>query len=348
MTTRFRVVDHAATGHRYRTVRLPGQNPQYMSAAQAALRSQLTGEQSNPSKDNFSNPAMNPTPGGGSDGASAVAAMAGFPGKPAWLGTHKNRYGISVPNIYNPIGPGTRLGSVLQQSDAGREFASLMNQRRGGSDVGSYGNLFGVGARLSGRGTAGEWASQGYPTGEGKSLADLASNVSSAYDTLQVDRAQYEVLQAAGYFARHPGEGAAADRGIAMDEANLTWAQSVFRRAVWERSRPARDVASKWAGTIAGVVGSVLDPNPDWIISPVGPGGDYPTATPEQSGGHAMSSALLQDTLAEAWRRMKQQAHSPAGSVAGGGGGTSVAPERLFLHGMKHPYDWVATGRAGS
>ena len=34
---------------------------------------------------------------------------------------------------------------------AGREFASLMNQRRGGSDGGSYGNVFGVGGRLYGR-----------------------------------------------------------------------------------------------------------------------------------------------------------------------------------------------------
>jgi hypothetical protein len=70
--------------------------------------------------------------------------------------------------------------------------------------------------------------------------------------------------------------------------------------------------------------------------------GYYPTATPEQHGGHAMSSALLLDTLAEVYRRMQQQAHSPAGSDAGAGAGTSAAPERLFLHGMKHWYDMVA------
>ncbi len=323
MTTRFRVVDHAATGQRYRTVRLPGQNPQYMSAAQAALRSQLTGEQSNPFQSNFSPTPMNPTPGGGSDGASAVAAMAGLPGRPSAFGTHKGRHGFPVPNIFNPIGPGTHLGSVLQMSDAGRLVAGEIGAQYPGP--GGQLDPFAVGGRLYGRGTALQRVST--PPGSDPNADHW---VVPGWDNYRIAAgAVWDTLSGKTSILPATYRRTLQDLGKLMVKVANKISKDPFPFAPDPLEYPV--------GPDGPVSPSPLDPS-------VGGAGYYPTMTPEQSGGHAMSSALLLDTLAEAYRRMQEQAHLPAGSDAGGGGGTSTAPERLFLHG-KHTFSWVALNR---
>ncbi len=314
MTTRFRVVDHSLTGQRFRTVS-PASH-QYMSAAQAALRSQLTGEQSNPFQSNYSNMPMNPTPGG-SDGAAGIGAGVGLDNPAQYLqgGPNAGPGGLPGSTINDALGPGTELGARFRQSALGTAIADQLGsshdplRRFGGK---SWNGLFGVGGQLSGRGRWSQWVSEGRHHGEHgwKVSGDLAAFASKL----------------AKFF------------GVGIPES-VPWFIHAGKKVQWTLEHPGMNL--KYYGKLQ----SDFDPN-QWVESPtVGRGGTvgyYPTATPEQSGGHATFSALMLNQLAEAWRRMQQQAHSPAGSDAAGGGGTSTAPERLFLHGMKHPFDWVA------
>ncbi len=342
MTTRFRVVDHAATGQRFRTVS-PASH-QYMSAAQAALRSQLTGEQSNPSKSNFSPMPMTPTPGGGSDGASAVAAMAGLPGRPSAFGTHKNRYGFDVSNMLdNPAAAYTELGAALQQSEGGRQVAAMIGAQYPGPGSMSQLDPFAVGGRLYGRGTALQRVSGG------KHWYSTALALAGSYADFQAGLAKAEAAGALGSVVglatkRYVSPAVADDPAVfaaAFSFGASVGAGHYLRGYIDTHRKGAKGTKGgtkefdPWSGNLYG------------RRADGGASGDMPTTTPEQSGGHAMSTALLLDTLAEALRRRQEQAHLPAGSDAGGGGGTSTAPERLFLHGMKHWYDMVAMHRVG-
>ncbi len=347
MTTRFRVVDHAATGHRYRTVRLPGQNPQYMSPAQAALRGQLTGEQSNPFQSNFSPMPMTPTPGGGSDGASAVAAMAGLAGRPSAFGTHKNRYGFDVSNMLdNPAAAYTELGAALQQSEGGRQVAAMIGAQYPGPGSMSQLDPFAVGGLLYGRGMWSQWASD---PNQGTGGTGPTQNGQ------QRGRNDDKVQAIIEYGSMVFGEVFLDAVGGAILSA-LTWApsDSPIRKKPHRGGRRGGGGAGGTSGgggpggaSGGGAGGGTWEFDP-WSgnlygrRADGGASGNYPTATPEHSGGHARSTALVLNQLAEALRRWQNQAHMPAGSDAGRGGGTSTAPERLFLHGMKHWYDVVA------
>ncbi len=359
MTTRFRVVDHAATGQRYRTVS-PASH-QYESPARAKIAAELAQGQPGKFDSTFGSIPWSPT-GGGADVEGNLLAMAGLPGTPSAFGTHKGRHGFPVPNIFNAIGPGTRLGSVLQMSDAGREFASLMNQRRGGSDGGSYGNLFGVGGRLYGR-TWGTGLVADPNNGTGGTGGTGAT--SRRYGNSDPQRYGGQGGTSGGYGGSHgagggpsgpptPGQGAATHllrdlKAEAEADAEVfSWGEHVafpVGKAAAHLTMRGLSLLNKFKSLFEYPVGPDGSVSPSPLDPSVGGAGYYPTMTPEQSGGHAMSSALLLDTLAEAYRRMQEQAHLPAGSDAGGGGGTSTAPERLFLHGMKHWYDAVAGRR---
>ncbi len=250
--------------------------------------------------------------------------MAGLPGRPSAFRTHKGAHGFDLPNIFSPLDPGTRLGSVLQMSDAGRLVAGHINAQHGGASVS---NPFGVGQLLYGRGMASQWVSESYLDRFWRSHETLRRDLHTGAKAVLTSSVSSLVgltvatgLKAAGApapVAGAVGWVAAAKTGVAL---GLYLSNKEF---------------DPWSGDFYG------------RRADGGASGDMPTTTPEQSGGHAMSSALLLDTLAEAYRRMQQQAHSPAGPDAAAGGGSSTAPERLFLHGMKHPYDMVAMHRVG-
>ncbi len=339
MTTRFRVVDHAATGQRYRTVS-PASH-QYESPARAKIAAELAQGQPGKFDSTFGSIPWSPT-GGGADVEGNLLAMAGLPGTPSAFGTHKGRHGFPVPNIFNAIGPGTLLGAVLQMSDAGREFASLMNQRRGGSGGMSQRDPFGVGGRLYGRPTGNEAVSEGGGGGsEGTSGDGRPARMESEGEKDTYTEFAVGVLVAAGFEA--VAEGAATWRAASkFVKAGVT--HIIAGAAGWGVSKGMS--AGGGAGGTSGT--EEFDPwsgNLYGRRADGGASGNYPTATPEHSGGHARSTALVLNQLAEALRRWQNQAHMPAGSEAGGGGGTAMAPERLFLHGMKHWYDMVAMHR---
>jgi hypothetical protein len=103
------------------------------------------------------------------------------------------------------------------------------------------------------------------------------------------------------------------------------------------------------------------DPDPDWIVSPAeltgafdaSGTGYYPTAGPQwgqlspEEGAAALRRLQRQHewgSSAPWWHNQWLQSPRASGSGSEGGGGTSMAPERL-LGGRKHGYDWVALGR---
>ncbi len=135
-------------------------------------------------------------------------------------------------------------------------------------------------------------------------------------------------------------------------------------RAHWSPKDFVRAV--KWVMQVRGIINAVIKRNmppvfiplhPIPTAYPVGPGGPvspspltpnagyYPSGTGAEHSGHPHVSLLMGLALAEAVKRIGQQAHSPSGSESGEGAGTSTAPERMFLHGMKHWYDMVAGQR---
>jgi hypothetical protein len=100
------------------------------------------------------------------------------------------------------------------------------------------------------------------------------------------------------------------------------------------------------------------DPDPDWVISPaagaeagLSSSDQYPAfgTQPGRFSPQEMAAALHRLQRQQNWGRRapwwgNQWVHSPraSGSSSTEGHGTSAAPERVVLRGMKHPNDWVA------
>jgi hypothetical protein len=225
----------------------------------------------------------------------------------------------------SPVGPGTSGGAFLGISGGGRALQQLIGSHYGlGLGQRSWGEMFGPGGRFGHRGI-GQWVSDPYggplaPERGPSAPSPAPTSHSTVYDNMRV----------AGSLLR-----AWASGRLSTTPQNVKTAMRDFAQFVVKAGR--------------------LIPLPE-LEYPVGPGGPvspspfYPTVegsagriSPEEAATmlHRLMSQQRWGASAPWWQN--QWLYSPTASSTGsGGGGTSTAPERLLLGGMKHPYDWVA------
>jgi hypothetical protein len=263
----------------------------------------------------------------------------GGPGGPASVGDLLGMLGVAAPpraggidesgmpysSFYNPVAGGTLAGAMLSRSGAGRALQGLISSHYGGGfGTQSWGQMWGPGGFLAGRGPAEQWASDPGRTGP----------------------------------VVHPAS--VSEIGNLLAHGAASW-HSFFKSMTTPKGTPGTTPMLVPKKLLHTRYLDLFGPKPiaDWDpyqwVESAGAGsasGYYPTLGPQR--GHLspqeVAAALHQLLRQQKWGSDAawwggQWAQSPRASASGsgGGGGTSMAPQTL-LGGRRHPYDWVALG----